>query len=200
MPKAVGELDLIDKEAITGPLWYKYRRLLLKIGQYSLLEDITIQKIRDDKNKHLIQSGYRDKRAVRFRGNLIQFFLWISMVHVVSEVRREMPEGSSLVRWALSIVSHYDDDPLRVDIKNLLNFFTRYNYFFSAFKAEIHVRPYPAQLKIKEEWGTTDEMKEIFKCDCVFAAFSELVLYHDEAHQKRPDHADLVKFIEEMVI
>ena len=192
---------ILDKEGAIGTLWYKYRRIIIRIGDYSVLDELTIDKIRDEKYKHLIQSGYRDKKAIGFHGNLIEFFLWISMAHIVCQLRAQIPEPeqASLLGWAVAIIESYDDSALRVDIKNLLNFFTRHKFFYSAFKAEIEAHPYPSTLDIEGEWGATEELKEIMKCDCVFASFIELVLYHDELKRKREDHAELVDFIKEIV-
>lgn len=184
----------MDRKAIFET-YGKYYDVIHEIGKYPLLDFPTVGKV--FKNKSLIQSVYKDMKAIRFRGTAIEFVCWLSMVFVVDSLKKDADFGNDLLKWSLMIIDNYKK--YLPDSKNLVRLWAYYVHFPSSFKAAVLGEPYPSNTPIEEEWGEKRDIKNVLRSDAAFSTFVELIVYEDVSGKERDDMAELLDFIKKLV-
>jgi len=174
----------------------KYYDVIQEIGKYPILEFPTVEKV--FKNKSLIQSVYRDMKAIGFRGTAIDYICWLSMTFVIDNLKKEADYGENFLKWTICVIDNFRK--YRPDSKNLLRFWAYYEHFTSSFRAQIVGLPYPSSGTVEDDWGDdTESLKREMRADAALSAFTELVIYEDVAGKERHDYDELVDFIKKLV-
>ncbi len=173
----------------------KYINEIKALANYPLLENPTVAKLFE--NKSLMQRLYKELRADKFDGYLVEYLCYISACFLIDALRRNMPKDASMVDWTVAFIENYGNS--RTDVRNLLRLYRECPKFYALLKAEIMDISVEYDELGKLEWGTIREMKERMLSKLALAGFLEPVIYEDQHGKMREDFNELVEFIKVMI-
>lgn len=185
---------LMDRKAIFET-YGKYYDVIQEVGKWPFLSFPTVEKV--FKNKSLIQSVYKDMKAIEFRGTATEYICWLSMVFVIDSLKKETDFGEDFLKWTLLVIDNFKK--YRPDSKNLLRYWAYHEHFTSSFRAQIVGLPYPSSGTVEDDWADdTESVKKEMRADAALSAFAELVIYEDAAGKERHDYSELVDFVKKL--
>ncbi len=178
-------------------MYGRYYNVIQAVASTPILEDPTVDKA--FANKSLVQSAYKDKDKINFRGTVIEFIEWLSMVYLVDCLKREIDADAPIIDWFLGIIEAYDR--YKIECRNTWKLWAFNMYFGGSFVAAIKDLPYP-EISDYEEYIdnlSSEKLKEFMRAGAAFSAFSEILIYEDLYGKRRKDYDDLMSFIRKLV-
>ena len=173
----------------------EYLDLIEKLAAYSLIACPTVEKLIDNKSR--AQTIYNDMKAFGFNGKLISFLCLIASLQLIEDLRRFPGNKKTLLDWIFQIIEAYETH--RMEVRSLLRLYNVQPFFFSQLKRYIDTQEWSSDEDESEEWGTTDNLKDVLRHTAVLACFLELVMDEDFTQAKRKDSEELKDFIKAMV-